>query len=219
MASAALLRDAFVKASNYRQKRAQADSEGKPFDRDLRMEPLVAVLERRLPLRLHAHRADDILTALRIRDEFGFDLTLEHATEGAKVAGLLASPESRRSSGRCSSREASTRSAIAAHTTPAELTAAGVKVAIITDHPIVPIEHLWLQAMVAVREGMSRVDALRAVTTNPAEICGIGDRVGQLVAGADADIQVLGGPPFDVMSRVEKVYVSGRLAFERGGGA
>jgi imidazolonepropionase-like amidohydrolase len=71
--------------------------------------------------------------------------------------------------------------------------------------------------MVAVREGMSRVDALRAVTTNPAEICGIDDRVGRLVGGSDADIQVLGGPPFDVMSRVEAVYVSGRLAFERAG--
>ena len=90
MASAALLRDAFVKANNYRGRLAQADSEGKPFDRDLRMEPLVAVLERRLPLRLHAHRADDILTALRIRDEFGFDLVLEHATEGTKVAAILA---------------------------------------------------------------------------------------------------------------------------------
>jgi imidazolonepropionase-like amidohydrolase len=216
MASAALLREAFVKASNYRDKRAQAETDGKPFDRDLRMEPLVAVLERRLPLRLHAHRADDILTALRIRDEFGFELALEHATEGGKVAALLAAGGIPALIGPMLVSRSKVEVRDRAHTTPAQLVAAGVKVAIITDHPVVPIEHLWLQAMVAVREGMTRTDALRAVTTNPAEICGVDDRVGRLATGLDADIQMLGGPPFDIMSRVEAVYVSGKLAFQRG---
>ena len=211
MASAALLREAFVKARNYQLRAQHADQEGKPSERDLRMEPLVAVLERRLPLRLHAHRADDIATALRIQAEFGFDMTLEHATEGARLADLLAARGIPALVGPTLVSRSKVEVRERAHDTPARLAAAGVCVAIITDHPIVPIEHLRLELILAAREGMSTADALRAGTINAATICGLADRVGSLEPGKDADVQVLSGPPFDAMSRVERVYIAGRL--------
>jgi imidazolonepropionase-like amidohydrolase len=214
MASAAVLRENFVKAQNYIAKEEQAKAEGKPFERDLRLEAVARVLRREMPLRLHAHRADDILTALRIRDEFGFDITIEHCTDGIRIADVLA----KRGIPAMVGPNLTTRSKYELKDrtleTPAVLTKAGVKVAIITDHYIIPIQHLILSVMLAVRGGLSVEDALKCVTINPAEIMGIADRVGSIEAGKDADVQILSGHPLDVQSKAEKVYVGGELAFD-----
>ena len=221
MASAAVLRESFVKAQNYIAKEEQAKVEGKPFERDLRLEAVAAVLRREIPLRLHAHRADDILTALRIRDEFEFDITIEHCTDGVRIADVLA----KRGIPAMVGPNLTTRSKYELKDrsleTPAVLTRAGVKVAIITDHYIIPIEHLIVSVMLAVRGGLSPEDALKCVTINPAEIMGIADRVGSLEVGKDADIQILSGDPLDVQTKAERVYVNGELAFDlsRRGGA
>jgi imidazolonepropionase-like amidohydrolase len=214
MASAAVLRDNFVKAQNYIAREAQARSEGKPFERDLRMEAVAKVLRREIPLRLHAHRADDILTAIRIRDEFDFDITIEHATDGIRIADVLA----KRGIPAMVGPNLTTRTKYELKDrtleTPAILTKAGVKVAIITDHYVIPIQHLIVSVMLAVKGGLSPEDALNCVTINPAEIMGIDGRVGSLDVGKDADIQILSGDPLDVRTNVEMVYVNGELAYK-----
>ena len=213
MASAAILREWLVKAQNYVEKQSKAEPD-KPFERDLRLEAVAKVLRREMPLRLHAHRADDIMTALRIQEEFGFDLTIEHCTEGFKIADELA----RRSIPALVGPTLTARTKLELRDrslrTPGLLAKAGVKVAIITDHWVVPIQHLIVSVILAVKEGLDPAEALKTVTINPAEIMGVAERVGSLEAGKDADLQILSGHPLDIMSRVERVYVGGRLAYD-----
>ena len=213
MASAAMLRDQLVKAQNYADRLACRE-EGKPLERDLRMEAIARVLRREIPLRLHAHRADDIVTAIRIQEEFGFLMTIEHATEAFKVAGELAKRNIPAMVGPIMSSRTKVELRDRTMRAPGLLARAGVKVSLITDHWVVPVHLLMLSAILAVREGMEASEALRAVTLNPAEAMGIADRVGSLDAGKDADLQILSGHPLDAMSRVEKVYVGGELAYD-----
>ena len=212
LAIAGLLREQFVRAQTYLEKQAGAEP-GRPFERDLRLEALGMVLRREIPLRVHAHRADDILTALRVRDEFGYDMVLDHATEAFKVADELTRRNIPAVLGplltsryKVELRERNLKSA-------ARLVAAGVKVALTTDHWVVPIQHLLLGLLLSVKEGLPREQALALVTRNPAEILGIADRVGTLEAGKDADVVVWSGDPLDLMSRVEQVWVDGERAY------
>jgi imidazolonepropionase-like amidohydrolase len=209
---AALLREQFTRAQGYLDKLDKLE-EGKPFERDLRMEALAMVLRHEIPMRIHAHRADDILTALRIRDEFGFDMVLDHSTEAFKIPDELTSRNIPAVLGplltsryKVELRERNLRSA-------ARLVQAGVKVALTTDHWVVPIQHLMLGLMLSVRDGLDREGALALVTKNPAEVLGIADRVGTLEVGKDADIAVFSGDPLDIMSRVEQVWVDGQRAY------
>lgn len=211
MASAALLRSALVQAGEYLRKREQGRR--KPPDRDLKLEALARVLKGEVPLRVHAHRADDILTALRIAREFGVRLVIEHATEGHKIAGILAregvpvvlgpiitsrpKPEMRALD-------------IAAAKTLAD---AGVRFAIMTDHPVVPVQYLGLSAALTVRGGLDEERALASVTIEAARILGLEDRIGSLEPGKDADIIILDRSLFDARARVEAVFVNGTLAY------
>ncbi len=214
MASAALLRDTLVRAQTYLRKGEAADPD-KRAERDLRLEAVGKVLRREMPLRLHAHRADDILTALRIRDEFGFDLVIEHATEGYKIASVIAERQVPVMIGPMIT--ARTKVELCGRTlaAPGILSRAGAKVCIITDHWVVPVHMLILQVIMAVRDGMPREAALRAVTLNPAEVMGIADRVGSLEAGKDADVQILSGDPLEAMSVVETVLINGERVYQR----
>jgi len=215
MGSAAVLREWLVKAQNYMAKEEAAKQEpGKPFERDLRLEAIARVLRREIPLRLHAHRADDIMTALRIQEEFGFDLTLEHCTEGHKIADVIAKRGIPAMVGPTITARTKVELRDRSLRTPALLSQAGVKVCIITDHWIVPIQHLIVSVILAVREGMAPEEALKAVTINPAEVIGVADRIGSLEPGKDADFQIMSGHPLDIMSRAEKVFVSGQLAYD-----
>ncbi len=210
---AALFRDLCVRTQNYMAKQAQAEP-GKPFERDLRLEQMALVLRHEIPMRIHAHRADDILTALRIRDEFGFDMVLDHSTEAFKMPDELLRRNipavvgpTLTSRYKVELRERNLRTA-------GVLVRAGVKVALTTDHWVVPIQHLLLGLMLSVREGLDRDEALKLVTINPAEILGIANRVGSIAPGKDADLAVFSGDPLDIMQRVVRVYLDGEPVYE-----
>ena len=204
---ALVLRRAFAAARSYQARLGAAD--GKPVDTDLVSEILVQVLEGEIPWRQHCHRADDIATALRLADEFGYRLVLDHGTESYLLADLLAERQVPVLYGPLivsrSKVEVRDRSLQA----PGILDRAGVEVSIITDHPVVPIEYLITQAALAVREGMDRDAALRSVTLNPARVLGVEDRVGSLTPGKDADVVLWSGDPLDLQSRVLRTWVDG----------
>ena len=210
MGTAALLREAFVKARDYDRKMTTAEDPSKAPDRDLRQESLVRVLRGEFPLLAHAHRADDIHTALRIADEFGVGIVLEHATEAHLIADLLAARGTPCVVGPTFGARGKIETQSKTFATLGILARAGVKVAICSDHPVTPSAHLRLYAALAVREGMDRADALRALTIWPAEISGVADRIGTLAPGKDADFTIYSGDPFDLNSVVESAWQSGR---------
>jgi imidazolonepropionase-like amidohydrolase len=210
---AAVIRDAFTKAQDYRARRAEAEAEGKPFDRDNTLEVLTRVLDGELAWSQHCHRADDIATAMRLAEEFGYRLIVNHGTEGHKLADILAERDipvvigplfTTRS--KVELRERSLRN-------PGILARAGVKIAITTDHPVIPIHFLVHQATLAMKEGLDGDEALRSITVNPARIMGLDDRVGSLKPGLDGDVVIWSGNPLDVMSRALRVFVGGREVY------
>ncbi|MDP9864545.1 MULTISPECIES: amidohydrolase [Streptosporangium] len=210
---AAVIRDAFTRAQDYRAKREHAEAEGKPFDRDGTLEILVRVLDGELPWCQHTHRADDIATALRLADEFGYRVVINHGTEGYLLADTLAEKNIPvivgplfTSRSKVELRQRSLRN-------PGILARAGVELAITTDHPVVPIHFLVHQATLAVKEGLDPVVALRSITLNPARIMGLDDRVGALRPGLDGDVVIWSGDPLDVMSRALRVFIQGREVY------
>jgi imidazolonepropionase-like amidohydrolase len=217
MATAGLLRETLVSAQNYTYKLTRGkDDPAKRPDRDLRMEALLPVLRGELPLLVHAHRSDDILTALRIADEFGINVSIQHATEGHKIPEELARRGVPAVVGPSLSARTKVELKDRTFATPGIMARAGVKVALMTDHPVIPIQYLPLAAALAVREGMDEEEALKAITINPAEILGVASRVGSLKPGKDADVVVLSGHPFDWRTRVELVLVGGEIAHAAG---
>ncbi|WP_425803653.1 amidohydrolase [Desulfitobacterium sp. Sab5] len=212
MATAGLLRQALVDAQTYLEKckEGKKDSDKKP-ERDLGMENIVRVLNREIPLRAHAHRADDIMTAIRIAREFNVDLVIEHCTEGHKIAEELAEYGYPVNVGPSLVNRAKVELKDKTFKTPGILARAGVKVAIITDHSVTPIERLPLCAALAVKEGMDPEDALKAITINPAEILGVADRVGSLEVGKDADIVIWSDHPFVMEAQPEVVLINGQI--------
>ena len=205
------LRQALVDADNYRNRRARD-----PFaDRDLDHEALALVLDRQIPLRTHAHLADDIRTALSIGSEFGVRQVIEHGTEADRVIDLLLEHQVPVSWGPGLISRTKVEVAGRSFRVPGILSRAGVKLTIITDHPVVPIAYLVLSAALAVREGMEEPQALRAITLTAAEINGIADRVGSIEVGKEADLALWSGHPFEIQSVVEKTWVKGILAYDR----
>jgi len=215
MAIAGILREYLVKAQNYLEKGEKTHREGELLERDLGLEVMVKVLRKEIPLRAHAHRADDILTALRIGEEFDLDLVLEHATEGHKIAALLAQKKIPAVVGPAFSSRSKVELRERSDITPAVLAQAGVLVALTTDHPVLPVQFLNLAAGLAVRGGMGEEEALQAITINPARILGVASRVGSLEQGKDADLVIFKGHPLEIMSKVEKVLVNGELVFSQ----
>ena len=211
MATAALIRENLSKAQEYQAKQAKAqdDPDTDPPDFDPKLEALLPVLRGILPAHFHAHRADDIATAVRISREFGLNFAIVHGTEGYKVAPLLASAGVPVITGPCLTDRSKPELVGQTLDNPVLLTQAGVKVAICTDHPVIPIQHLPICAAMAVRAGMDPEDALAAVTRNPAEIAGLGDRLGVLAPGRDADIVVTQGHPLDWTCRLTAVFIDG----------
>jgi imidazolonepropionase-like amidohydrolase len=181
--------------------------------RDLKLEALARVLRREIPWRQHCHRADDIATALRLAAEFGYDLVLDHCTEGYLLVDKIAAAGVPVVTGPLITARSKVELRNRTLANPGILAAAGITVAIATDHPVVPVHLLILQAALAVREGMDRDAALRAVTINPAKIMRVADRIGSLVPGKDADLVIWSGDPFDLMSRAEVAYIAGREVY------
>jgi imidazolonepropionase-like amidohydrolase len=213
---AATLREQFLAAEDYVERRDHAEAEGEPFERDLGMENLARVLEGDLPLRVHAHRADDIATVFRIADEFGVDdLSIEHATEGHVIAEEFVERDVPAVVGPSISSASKYELRNITFETPGLLHEAGVTVAIQTDAPVLPQQHLDVCVGLAVREGLPEETALDVVTTNPAEILGIDDRVGQVAPGTDADLVVWDGPFHQFDTRSRHVLVDGEVVFDR----
>ncbi|HET9871751.1 MAG TPA: amidohydrolase [Propionibacteriaceae bacterium] len=211
---ASVIRDALRDAEDYRARRESSEAAGQPFDRDSNSEVLARVVDGELPWCQHAHRADDIATAIRLADEFGFRLVINHGTEGHLLADVLAD----RSVPVIVGPLFTTRSKVEVSQrhlrNPGLLARAGVKIAITTDHPVVPINFLVYQAILSVKEGLERETALRAITINPAEILGLDDRIGSLEVGKDGDVVIWDGDPLEIMSRVRTVVIEGRQVYE-----
>lgn len=216
MAIAGILRQNLVKAQEYKCKLEECaqDPEKRP-ERDLEMEALIKVLNKEIPLKVHAHRADDILTAIRIAKEFDINITLDHCTEGYMIADILAEEGYPVILGPLISERSKIELRNQSITAPAILSKAGIKVAIMTDHPVIPVQYLPVSAAIAVREGMDEVEAIKSITINAAQITGIADRVGSLEVGKDADIAIFDGNPLEFRTKSRMVFINGRLVFRR----
>jgi len=204
-----VIREAFVDARNYVEARETAASKGEPFARDLGKETLGRVLSGELAWDQHVHRHDDIATALRLADEFGYRLVINHGTEAHLVADVLAERGIPVIYGPLFTTRTKVELRERAIGHLALLAAAGVKVAITTDHPVVPVNFLVHQASLAVKEGLPAQVALEALTVNPAAIMRLEHRVGALVPGLDADIVIWSDDPLLVTSRAELVLIEG----------
>jgi len=215
MAIAALLRQALTDAQDYLAKKEKAFKDKEVFERDLGMENLLLVLQRQIPLRAHAHRADDIATAIRIAEEFQVDLVIEHGTEAQKLIPQLKARQIPVIVGPTLTNRAKVELAELTWQTAVLLNQAGILVALTTDHSVTPIQYLPLCAAMAVKNGMDEEEALKAITINPARILGLADRLGSLEAGKDADLVVLNGHPLDWRSKVEQVYINGQEVYNR----
>lgn len=212
LGTAFVLRRALVEAENYRARRAR---EPEKTARDLHWEALGQVLERAIPLRTHAHLADDIRTALAIGREFGVRQVIEHGTEAFKVIDDLLEAGVPVSWGPGLVSRQKVELQDRHFRTPGILARAGVKVSLITDHPVVPIQYLVVSAALAVREGMEEAAALRAITLTAAEIAGVDTRLGSIAVGKDADLVIWTGHPFEIRHVVEKTIVRGRVVYDR----
>jgi imidazolonepropionase-like amidohydrolase len=206
---ALVIREAFAKAQHYRAGREAAERKGEPFARDLGLETLVRVLDGELAWDQHCHRHDDIATAIRLAEEFGYRLVVNHGTEAHKIADVLAEKDIPVVFGPMFTNRSKVELRDRAIAHLARLVEAGVRVAITTDHPVVPINFLVHQATLAVKEGVPREVALEALTVNPAQMMGLEDRVGALRPGLDGDVVVWSGDPLDVASRAEEVFIDG----------
>ena len=219
MATAALIRECLVKARKYYNDKCRYNNDPENYDEpetDFRNESLLPLFSKDIPAHFHAHRADDIFTAIRIADEFDIDYVIVHGTdahlicdelEGERLKGILSGPVlTDRSKPELS------------HQTPKApgiISSKGIPTAIITDHPETPVNYLLLCAAVAVKNGMDRTEAMRAVTINPARICGLDDRIGSLEVGKDADMVVFSGDPLDIFTEPLLVAVDGNIAINK----
>jgi imidazolonepropionase-like amidohydrolase len=209
MATASILREYLLKTKNY------IENKEKNSNFDMKLESLVPVVKGELNVKAHAHRADDIFTAIRIAKEFNLKMTLEHCTEGHLIADELAEEGYSAIVGPSFGTRSKVELKELTFETPAALHKAGVKIALMTDHPVIPVHHLPLCAALAVRAGLDEEAALKAITINPAEILGISDRVGSLEANKDADIVVFDRHPFDILSKTICVLIDGEVVFKR----
>ena len=212
MTTAARLREALMKAREYLQKKEAAkDDPAKLPAFDMKLEALLPVLRGEIPLKAHAHAAEDLFTALRIAKEFGVRLTLEHVTEGHLIAEDLAKENVPLAVGPTLTHATKFELRNKTWLTPGALDRAGCRVSIITDAPVIPQQYLPLCAGMAVKAGMDPFKALQAITINPARHIGIEDRVGSLEAGKDADLVLTDGSPFEVSTQAVRVYIDGKL--------
>ena len=210
MTNAAKIREALNKAKVYKAKiEAAGDDASKLPAYDQKSEALIPVLNHEIPLKAHAHQANDIFTAIRIAKEFGVGLTLEHVTEGHMIVDELAKENLPLAVGPTFGHASKFELQNKTWETPGILAKAGCHVSIITDAPVTPLHYLPLCAGLAIKAGMDEYEALRAVTINPAEHIGIADRVGSLEEGKDADVVIVDGCPFDVTGVIKHVLING----------
>ncbi len=218
MGTAALLRELLVKAQNYREEMDAYEADPKNNKKptyDCKLHAMLPVMRKEIPLKSHAHRADDIFTSLRIAKEFDLDITLDHCTEGHLIAdelekegkGCLVGP----TFGAKSKFELKNK----CWDTPKTMVEHGLKTAIITDAPVIPLKYLPLCAGLAINAGLDEQEAWKAVTINPAVITGIADRVGSLEVGKDADVAIYKGNPLtDLQYTTKYTLINGQIVYQ-----
>lgn len=213
MATASLIREELFKAKRYLQdlERPQEDEDFDPPEFDIKSEALIPVLKGELPVHFHAHRADDIYTAIRIAKEFNLKYVIVHGTEGNLIVKGIAKEKACVLCGPILSDRSKPELKNLSPETPGVLSKNGILTAIITDHPVVPLQYLPTCAALAVREGMEYEEALKAITINPAKILNIDDRVGSIEQGKDADLVVFDCNPLDLTAKPKYVIVDGEL--------
>lgn len=211
MATAALIRENLAQAQEYLRKKrdAQEDEDKDAPDFDAKLEALVPVVEGTLPAHFHAHRADDIATAIRISKEFHLNYVIVHGTEGYLISDLLAQEQVKVITGPIIGDRSKPELARQTIKNTAKLAKAGIQVAVCTDHPENPVQYLPLAAALTVKHGLSTEQALRAITIYAAEIAGIADRVGSIAPGKDGDLVLYSGHPFDLTSEILGVWIDG----------
>ncbi len=217
MAIASLLRENLRKAVEYHDRKHRAfehEEEDLP-DFDAKLEILELLIDGKLPAHIHAHRADDIFTALRICKEFNIKPVLVHATEGHLIADLIAQDNVPVISGPYMTDRSKPELVNLTESSPAIMQKAGVKTAISTDHPEMPVKYILIAAAVAVKNGMDEMEALRAITIRGAEIVGLDDKIGSIAEGKDADLVVFSGHPLDFRSKVQAVLLDGKPVYRR----
>lgn len=214
MTTAAKLREMLFKAREYLDKKNFAgDDLSKMPAFDMKLEALIPVLKREIPLKAHAHRSDDIMTALRIAREFNVRITIEHCTEGHLIVNELKAANVPVAVGPTLTNASKLELLNKSWTTPGILANAGLQVSIITDAPVIPQQYLPLCAGLAVKAGMDPFQALQAITINPAKHIGVADRVGSLEAGKDADVVLTSGNPLISDTVVRAVFVDGVMRY------
>lgn len=212
MSTASVIRNMMFKAKEYLQKKeAAGDDIFKKPAFDFKCEAMIPVLKKEIPLKIHAHQANDILTAIRLAKEFDVLLTIEHVTEGHLIADKLANCPYPLAVGPSLTHATKFELQNKSWTTPGILAAKGCQVSIVTDSPVIPQEYLPLCAGLAVKAGMDEFEALKAITINPAKQIGIADRTGSLEVGKDADIVITDGDPMISNSVIRKVFIDGTV--------
>ena len=217
MAIASLLREHLKKAEEYLEE-IELYEEHEDHDRpeyDIKMESLIPVLRKEIPSKVHAHRADDMFTAIRIAKEFDLRLTLDHCTEGHLIAEDLVEEGYPVIVGLSLSERSKIELRNLTFDTAGILSNAGAQVSLMTDHPVIPIQYLPICAGIAVKHGMKKEKAIEAITINPAKTLGIEDRVGSIEVGKDADIVIWDGCPLEIQSNVLFTVIDGKIVYKR----
>lgn len=215
MGTAALLRETLMKAKRYMTLKEHADDITKMPPFDMKLEALIPVLNKEIPLKAHAHRADDIMTSIRIAKEFDLDMTLDHCTEGHLIVEEVKNSGFPAIVGPSLTHKSKFELQNKTFETPAILNKANIMIAITTDSPVVPQEYLPLCAGLATKSGLDEMEALKAITINPAKIIGVADRVGSLKVGKDADIVICDGNIMDVQTNVLFTIVDGVITYKK----
>jgi imidazolonepropionase-like amidohydrolase len=215
MGVAANLRQYLIKTQEYMaswKKWEEGDKKGTAPARDLGYEAMADVLTKKQRVRAHVHSATDVMTLLRLKDEFGFDLVLHHSTEAYKVASEIARRGVSAVVIPLGDRIGLTEEALEG---PAILWKAGVKIAMHTDHPVINQKWLRISGALAMRYGLPEEEALKAMTINPATMARVSDRVGSIETGKDADFVVMNGPWYEPATRIDMVFGNGELIYDR----
>ena len=217
MAIAAMMRETLKEAEEYLDALLlhEEDDENEKPDYDMKMESLLPVLRRDIPFKVHAHRADDIFTAIRIGKEFNLKLTLDHCTEGHLIVEDLVEEGYPVVVGPSLSERSKIELRNLTFDTAGILSNAGMDVCLMTDHPVIPVHYLPICAGIAVKHGMREDKALESITINPAKVLGISDRVGSIEIGKDADIVIWDNNPLEIQSNVLYTIIDGKIVYKK----
>ena len=215
MATAAIIREALFKAKRYMQDKSDALENGDALpDYDIKSEALIPLLKRELKAHFHCHRADDIMTAVRISKEFDLDYVLVHCTEGHLIADLLGKENTAAFTGPIICDRGKPELANLTTANAGILYKNGMTVCICTDHPEIPVQYLPASAAFCVKAGLPREEALKALTVNPANVLGLDSRIGSIAVGLDADLVLFSGDPLEIMTEVKYTIINGKIIYK-----